>query len=302
LNVASSGISPTQIPPYIAQEAGVYAKNGLDVSIIRTRSDVGVMSMLSGDTSIIHAAGPTVIRSNLRGGDGVFIAAGAVAFDYWLMAGKNIRNPEELKGKTLGVSSLRGSAIAATRFALHKIGLDAERDVKIIQIGGTPDRLIALQTGRIDATLLSPPTSLAAEKEGLRRLADVAGLPFQNNGVATTRKFIREHPETVRKYIKAHLEAVYLMKRDRELWIRVMSRYVKVSRDILEKSYVVSVTEELFPRKQYPSLEAIKTAMDEISDDEPKVKYLKPDEFVDMRFIAELEKTGYIESLYKSGR
>src|SRR5690242_6060636 len=81
LNIASSGFSPTQIPPYIAQEAGIYAKNELDVSVIRTRSDVDVMSMLAADTSLIHAAGPTIIRSNLRGSDGVFVAAGAVAFD-----------------------------------------------------------------------------------------------------------------------------------------------------------------------------------------------------------------------------
>jgi ABC-type nitrate/sulfonate/bicarbonate transport system substrate-binding protein len=247
---------------------------------------------------LIHAAGPTIIRSNIKGADGVFIAAGAVAFDYWLMAIKTIRTAQDLKGKLVGVSSLRGASIIATRYALSKLGLHPD-DVKIIQIGGTPDRLLALRTGRIQATLLSPPTSLAAQKEGLNLLADVSGLPFQNNGLATTRKFIKENPETVRRYVRAHIEAVHLMKANRELWGKVLAKYVKVDKDIMDKSHAVSVTEELFPRKQYPSLEAIKTALDEIEEEEPRAKTLKPENFVDMSFIAELDKSGYIDNLYR---
>jgi ABC-type nitrate/sulfonate/bicarbonate transport system substrate-binding protein len=298
LNVASSGISPSQIIPYLAQEAGLYTKNGLEVSIIRTRAEIAVMSLFVGDTPIIQVAGTIIIRSNLKGSDGVFIAAGAVAFDYWLMAAKAIKTAQDLKGKIVGVASLSGSTIVATRYALGKIGLNLDKDIKIIQIGGTPDRLIALRTGRIQATLLSPPTSLAAQKEGLHLLT-VASLPFQNNGPVTTRKFIREHPDIVRKYVKAHVEAVYVMKTNREMWIKVLDKYVKVDRDVLEKTYEVSVTEELFPRKQYPSLDAIRTSLDQTAEDEPNVKVLKPESFVDMSFIAELDKSGYIDSLYK---
>lgn len=299
LNVASSGISPTQLVPYIAQEAGIYTKNGLDVSVIRTRAEIAVMSLLNGDTTIIDVAGPTIIRSNLKGADGVFIAAGAVAFNYWLMAAKEIRTAQDLKGKILGVASLSGSAIVATRYALGKIGLNADKDIKFIQIGGTPDRLIALRTGRIHATLLTPPTSLAAQKEGFNLLVDVVGLPFQDNAPATTRKFIRDHPDIVRRYAKAQVEAVHLMKTNREMWIRVLGKSVKVGRDILEKSYEVSTIEALFPRKQYPSLDAVRASLEQIAEDEPKAKNSKPESFVDMSFIAELDKSGYIDSLYK---
>src|SRR5262249_34059972 len=140
------------------------------------------------------------------------------------------------------------------------------------------------------------------QREGLNVLADVTGLPFQNNGVVTTRKFIREQNSVVRRYVKAHVEAVHLMKTNREMWMKVLGKYVKVDRDILEKSYEFEVTEELFPRKQYPSLAAIKASLEEITDDEPKVKTLKPESFADMTFIAELDKTGYIDSLYKGKR
>lgn len=299
LNVASSGISPTQIIPYLAQEAGIYARNGLDVSVIRTRADVAVMSMLAGDTTFIDVAGPVVIRSGMKGVDNVFIAAGAVSLNYWLMAVKAVNTPQELKGKIIGVASLTGSTMGATRYALTKLGLNPDKDIKIIQIGGTPDRLTALRTGRIHATLLSPPTSLAAQKEGFNLLVDVAGLPFQDNGPVTTRKFIKEHPDIVRRYVKAQIEAVHLMKTNREMWIKVLGKSVKVGRDILEKSYEVSTTESLFPRKQYPSLDAIRAALDQIAEDDPKARVSKPESFVDASLIAELDKSGYIDALYK---
>jgi len=299
LNVASSGISPTQIVPYLAHEAGIFARNGLEVSVIRTRADVAVMSMLAGDTGMIDVAGPIIIRSNLKGVDSAFVAAGAVTFSYWLMAAKAIKTAQDLKGKLVGVASLTGSTMVATRYALAKLNLNPDRDIKIIQIGGTPDRLTALRTGRIQATLLSPPTSLAAQKEGFNLLVDVAGLAFQDNGPVTTRKFIREHPDIVRKYVRAQVEAVHLMKTNREMWIRVLGKYVKVDREILEKSYEVSTTDALFPRKQYPSLDAIRASLEQIAEDEPKAKVSKPESFVDMSLIAELDKNGYIDSLYK---
>jgi len=299
LNVASSGISPTQIVPYLAHEAGIFARNGLEVSVIRTRADVAVMSMLAGDTGMIDVAGPIAIRSNLKGVDTVFIGAGAVTFNYWLMAAKAINTSQDLKGKIVGVASLSGSTMAATRYALVKLNLNPDRDIKIIQIGGTPDRLTALRTGRIQATLLSPPTSLAAQKEGFNLLVDVAGLPFQDNGPVTTRKFIREQPDIVRRYVRVQVEAVHLMKTNREMWIKVLGKYVRVDREILEKSYEVSTTDVLFPRKQYPSLDAIRASLEQIAEDEPKAKVSKPESFVDMSLIAELDKNGYIDSLYK---
>src|SRR5262249_23902203 len=150
----SSGISPTQIVPYLAQEAGIFKKNGLDVALIRTRADVAVMSLLAGDTAINDVAGPTIIRSDLKGAAGGFIAAGSVAFDLWLMTAKDIKTTQDLKGKILGVGSLSGSTLIVTRYVLAKIGLNPLKDVKLLQVGGTPDRLIALRAGRINATLL----------------------------------------------------------------------------------------------------------------------------------------------------
>ena len=131
LSVSSSGISPTQIVPYLAQESGIYAKNGLEVSVVRTRADVAVMSMLAGDTALIDVAGPVVIRGGLKGIDNVFIAAGAVSLNYWLMATKAINTPQDLKGKIIGVAGLTGSTMVATRYAVAKLGLNPDKDINL---------------------------------------------------------------------------------------------------------------------------------------------------------------------------
>jgi ABC-type nitrate/sulfonate/bicarbonate transport system substrate-binding protein len=287
----------------MAKETGIYSKNGLDVQLIRATGNVAVMALLSGEVGVGVMGGASVVASNLNGSDGVMIAAGQVTTDYVLVTHPKIKTAEQLKGGILGVSSLSGSSISASRFALRKLGLNADKDVSIIVVGGTPDRLTALQTGRIQATLLSPPTSIVAEKEGFNLLTDVAGLPFPYNSIATTRRFIRDNQETVRKYIKSHIEAVHRLKTDRETGIKVLTKYLRRGeRDLMEKSYDVSVADNILPRKQYPALPAIKTVLDMLVERTPKARTAKPEDFVDASFIKEIFESGFIDNLYKKER
>jgi ABC-type nitrate/sulfonate/bicarbonate transport system substrate-binding protein len=117
----------------MAQDTGIYSKNSLDVTIVRTRPEIAVMSLLGGEASIIHIGGAVAIRSNLRGADLAFIAAGAVATDYWFVGAKEISTAQDLRGKLVGVASLRGSTMIASRSALDKIGLNPDRDIKFFK-------------------------------------------------------------------------------------------------------------------------------------------------------------------------
>jgi ABC-type nitrate/sulfonate/bicarbonate transport system substrate-binding protein len=303
LTVSYSADTPGQLSAWMAKETGIYSKNGLDVQLIRATGNVAVMALLSGEVGIGVMGGASVIESNLRGSDSVMIASGQVITDYVLVAQSKMKTAEQLKGGILGVASLSGSSVTASRFALRKLGLDADKDVSIIVVGGTPDRLIALQTGRIQATLLSPPTSIVAEREGFTFLTDVGDLPFPYNSLASTRRFVRENPETVRKYIKSHIEAVHRLKTDRETGIKVLGKYLRRSdRYLLEKSYDASVADNILPRKQYPSLPAIKTVLEMLSERTPKARSTKPEEFFDVRFIKELDDSGFIDNLYRRQR
>jgi NitT/TauT family transport system substrate-binding protein len=219
------------------------------------------------------------------------------------MGKPGVKTAEQLKGGTVAISRFGSATDTIARFALKKIGLNPGKDVTLVQVGSGPDRLSAALTGRVAASVVNPPSSFIAEKKGLAIIADVAkmGLVFQHTGAATTRKYIKEHPDTVRRYVRAHVEAVHKMWTDKEATIKALSHYMGsgLDRETLEKSYENVMTEAMYPKKQYPSLEGLKTVLDDIAERDPRAKTAKPEQFVDMSFIRELDQSGFIDALYK---
>jgi ABC-type nitrate/sulfonate/bicarbonate transport system substrate-binding protein len=207
-----------------------------------------------------------------------------------------------MRGGTLAISRFGSATDSIARFALRKIGLTPGKDVTLVQVGSGPERMNAVLTGKVSAAVINPPSSFIAEKRGLAVLADVAkmGLVFQHTGAATTRKYIREHQDTVRRYVKAHVEAVHKMWTDKEATIRALGKHMPgVEREFLEKSYENVMSETLFSKKQYPSLEGLKTVLDEIAERDPRATSAKPEQFADFSFIRELDQSGYTDGLYK---
>jgi hypothetical protein len=151
--------------------------------------------------------------------------------------------------------------------------------------------------------VINPPSSFQAEKKGMTVIADVAklGLSFQHTAPATTRKYIKEHQDIVRRYVKGHVEAVHRMWTDKETTIKVLGKYMGggVEREILEKTRENVLTEALFPKKQFPTIEGLKFVIDDIGERDPRAKSAKPEQFLDMTFIKEIDQSGYIDGLYK---
>jgi NitT/TauT family transport system substrate-binding protein len=291
------------LPLWIAKDAGIFARNGLDVQAVRVHAAVGVMALMSGELQFVMASGPVVIDSALRGSGAVYVAGGMSTLDFVLVTRPEIKSAEQLKGGTVGLSAFRGANPAATRFALQKLGL-GPKDVSLIVVGGTSERIASLRLGKIHGTLFSPPQNITAQREGFNALADVAelGLSFVHIGVATTQNFIRDNPETLRRYVRSHLEAIALMKTDRELAVRTLGKYIGQikERDVLVKSYESAAPDNRLSRKQYPNLAGLQMALDLVAEDNPKAKSAKPEDFIDSRFIKELDDKGYIENLYKN--
>lgn len=304
LNVGYSAISADQLPAWVAKDAGIFEKNGLDVQIIFfTGGTMSILALVSGDVPITQVAGPALVNSALAGSDATFVAAGITSLNYVLMSRPDIKKPEQLKGGTVAISRFGSATDSIARFALKNIGLTPGKDVTLVQVGSGPARLDATLTGRVSASVINPPSSYIAEKRGLNVLADVAqmGLVFQHTGAATTRKYIKEHPDIVRRYVKAQVEAVHRIWTDKEASIRALAKYMGrgIDRDILEKSWQGLLTESLLPKKQYPSLEGLKTVIEEVSERDPRAKTAKPEQFADLSFIRELDQSGYIDGLYK---
>ncbi len=303
LTIGYSSISTSFLPLWIAKETGIYSKNGLDVQMVFfTTGSTAVMALLAGDSPISVTAGSGIINSRLGGSDAVLIAGGTVSLDWWLLSRPEIKTPEQLKGGSVAISSFGSSSDFVARFALRKLGLDPEKDVILVPVGSPVTRQAAMETKRVLATVHVHPSTFIAQKKGFNVLADVAalGLAYQHTGVATTRRFIKEYPDIVRVYVKSWVEAVHRLKADRERGIKVLGKYMGglKDREILEKSYDLAVADNMLPRKQYPTLEGVKTILDTFAEKDPRAKNAKPEDFVDMRFIRELDQSGFIDSLY----
>lgn len=302
--VGYGSISTNYLPLWIAKEAGIFLRNGLDVDMVFfSSSPTAFMALLAGETAIAINPGPDVVNAYLRGADVVFVAGGTVALDWWLVSRPEIKGPELLKGGAVGISRFGSSSEFIARFALQKIGLTPGKDVTIIQIGDPLSRQAALDSSKVQATVYTAIHTFTAQKKGFNILADLAalGLPYQNAAVVTTRKLIREKPEMIARFVRSQLEAVHRLKTDRETGIRVLAKYMKglKDREVLEKAYDRAVAEDMLPRKQYPSVEGIRTVLDTLVERDPKIKNVKPEIFVETRFIAELDSRGFIDALYK---
>lgn len=300
INIGYSAISGDALPAWIAKDAGIFEKNGLDAQLVFfTGGTTAVMALVSADTPIAQLAGPAVVNSVMAGSDSALIAGGVTSLNYYLLSRSEIKTPEQLKGGTVAISRFGSASDFIARYALSKIGLTPGKDVTLVQIGSTTARVDATLTGRVQATVVNPPASIIAQKRGMNVLADLPklGLVYQHTAAATTKKYIREHPDIVRRYVRSQLEAVHRIYTDKEASIRALARFIgrTVERDVLEKTWENLLSESVLPKKQYPSVEGLKT----ILASEPKGKSFKPEDFFDATFVREFDQSGFTDGLYK---
>ena len=300
INVGYSAISGDALPAWVAKDAGIFEKNGLDVQLVFfTGGTTAVMALVSADTPIAQLAGPAVVHSVIAGSDATLIAGGVTSLNYYLLSRSEIKTSEQLKGGTVAISRFGSASDFIARFALSKIGLTPGKDVTLVQIGSTTARVDATLTGRVQATVVNPPASIIAQKRGMNVLADLPklGLVYQHTTASTTRKYIRENRDVIMRYMKSQVEAVHRIYTDKEASVRALARFIgrNVEREVLEKTWENLLNEAVLPKKQYPSVEGLKT----ILTAEPKGKSFKPEDFSDASFIKEPDQSGFIDALYK---
>jgi NitT/TauT family transport system substrate-binding protein len=302
IRIAYTGISGAQLPTWVAYEQGFFRKYGIEVQLIFVEGgSLGVQTLISGDVTAAAVAGASVVQSNLQGSGLVMISGFLNTMDYQFIVSKEITNPEHLKGKTLAVSRFGSSSDFATRYTLERYGLTPEKDVAIVQIGSQPARFAALESGKIHGAMVSIPLTAKARKMGLNALADLQmlGLEYQHTGLAVTQALIKSKPELVRNITKAFVEGIHYMKTHRKESVAILQKYLK-NDDIeaLQETYeAIGLT--LIPEKPYPTLKGIQIMLREMGAKDPKAAAAKPEQFVDLSFIRELDKSGFIDRLYK---
>lgn len=302
VHLAYSAIAAPQLPLWVAYEEGLFKQNGLDVPSLQYVSSNPSLTaaLLSGQLQMAQLAEDGVISSGLQGGDLVILAPSADHLLFSLYTKPDISQVQDLKGKKVGVTA-RGSATDfAARWLLTQHNLKPEQDVTIINTGGVPDILTALESGAVDAGVLSPPTTFKAQQAGLKELVDFStlNLPFYQSAVVARKSWIKDNPDTVRKFVKAYVEAIALIKKNKATAEKVLSKYSKTTdQTVLDGTYNAFV--KVLPQAPIPSLDAIQTGLDEAALTNPKAKTADPNQFFDASWVEELNKSGFISSLYK---
>ena len=302
LTLGWSAIAGSQAPFWITKEAGLFEKNGLDVTMIYVDGgSKATQALMSGDVPIAQVGGNAPVVARLRGADVTLIAGLLNVLAYSMIVSPEIKKPEDLRGKKLSVSRFGSNSDYATRKILLKWGLKPDVDVAVLQIpGGQPARMAAIQTKQVHGMVAQPPVTNLARKFNLNIIAEPEdfGGAYPTTPVASRVSYIRERRDTVRKFTRALLEGIYVYKTDKNFSKKVISKYVKTNdNDALEDSY--QYFSRLVPQKPYPSLDAVKEALAELSEKDPKVRSTKPEDFVDMSVIKEFDDSGFIDGLYR---
>ena len=288
---------------WVAKDAGFFDNNGLAVNLVFIQSAfLMTQALIAGDVPIAAMGGSGAVASQLAGSDLVIVASLAKSPNLnYLVTRKDITRPEQLRGKRLGVARLGGASDATLRLALKKSGLDPDKDVTILQIGLSPARIRAIESGAIDGTILTVEERAAAGPAAINVLLDLKklGLEVLSNDIVAPRKFLREQDDSARAFVKALVDGIHYYKSNKARAIDIMTRTMRgAERRTVEAGYDFNA--EVYQRKPYPSREGVRVALDERAPKNPKAAAAKPEQFVDDRFVRELDKTGYIDTLYKN--
>ena len=302
IRMAFTSLSSVMCPPWIAREAGIFNKHGLDVEVIATPTGVeGMNALIAGEVQFLQISGGTTASAALGGADVMVVGTTLDSLVQSLMVRPEIDKAEQLKGKALGITRFGTSIDVGARLALRHFGLVPEKDVAIVQVGGMESMVTALQTNRIQAGILSYPAITQALKLGNRVLLDVAslGIPYAFTGMTTRGRLIREDAELVRRYMMAQTEAIARAKRDKSFALKVMGKYLRTANPAaLAESYEIDVQKYML-RVPLTTAEAMKSVLDDLAGRVPKAKEAEPRKFFDDSFVRQMQSSGFIEALYR---
>jgi ABC-type nitrate/sulfonate/bicarbonate transport system substrate-binding protein len=297
LRATYASIGGAFAPLWIAQDMGLFQKYGLAVDLRYMLSATGTQALLSGGVDIVNP-GTELIEAGLGGARVAFIVGILNRAVLSVYSKPELNQLTDLRGKVLGVTLPGSTTDVTARILLRQAGLAPGKDVQITHLQGMPDMITALSQGRIDAGIVSAPTTLKAKQAGLKELVDVTerNIPMIHAGLATTRDFIKNHPDRVRRYVQAYIEANKIARTDAETTKQIIARYTKTSnQDDLNETYATYA--RAWEEAPYVSPAAMQTVLNFAVN--PAAKSTKPEQFIDNSFVAELEKSGFIKELYK---
>ena len=286
-----TAVTGAQSGMFMAQQEGLFKKNGLDVELIHIPSSSrGIQAILAGEIAFSFMDGSNATQATLKGANIVLVAAGTNRQVFSLMAKAEFKKIADLKGKKIGITRVGSSTHTSALYALTSAGLKGS-DYQLLPLLEVPNIFTALAAGQVDAGVMSPPTNARAKKAGFVELMNIAkeGPEFVSVAIGTSRSYVKANEEIVRRVVRAYAEGIQAFKNNKAAALRMIERQLKVSDpEIREDTYAQFRDYLEYP--PYVSRKGMEAVIAEIADKEPTAKSLKAEDMMDMRFVGELEK------------
>jgi NitT/TauT family transport system substrate-binding protein len=283
---------------WVAKERGIFKKHGLDIELIYiSGSTRGVQSLIAGDVAFVGAVGTSAIYGRLAGGDIAIVNSLTNTLPYYIIGKPEIKSPEDIKGRSAAIHIPGTAADFALRLALKQLKLTLN-DIKAVTVGTGTARVMAVTTGQLDFTVGQEAERVRAEQGGLKVILDLAKMkiPFQLTCTVTSRKMIRENPDTVQRLVRAIAETVHYYKQNKTEVIKVLQKYTR-GQDIAVLNKAYEAYRDLLVDDTYPTIEGLRNILDLQADIDPKAAKAKPEDVLDLRFVDDLKKSGFLAQL-----
>ncbi|MBI2088168.1 MAG: ABC transporter substrate-binding protein [Deltaproteobacteria bacterium] len=300
IRIGYSVQSTTFSIPFLAIEAGLFRDEGMQVEFIRTPGSLAPMVLISQDVDFSIMSAFLLIPAAVRHGDPVMLGGFSTRFTGTaLISRPEIRTAKELRGKIVGVQRPGDAVERNARFALRHLGLDPDRDVKLIYFGNNEVLWSALETNRAAAAILSPPRTVWARRAGMNLLVNIADLKIDYQGAALTtrRAFMRNHPNVTLRTVRALVRGVHFFKSRQEETLGILAKFFRTNdREALEELW--RLNSPAIPAKPYASEPAVQAVINHLAEADARYAQHKAVEFIDSGPLSDLDRSGYIDRLY----
>jgi len=298
INASYGAISGSMAQTWVAKEAKLFEKHGLDVNLVYISGGPrSIMSLIGGSVQFVNHSGMPALEAYQRGADTALVATPMNQLEHSLVVQKNITNVEQLRGKVLGMSTQGSLTDILLREGLRLNGI-AEKDVTILPVGDLGARLSGLQTGRIHGAIIAGIQTLTANKMGFRTLIDYSKLPIEiaGSGILVRRSYVSKNPEITSRFLKAWIEGLYLFKAKPDFAFTVLRKYV-ASQDQEVLTTIYNLYKERLTYKPTPTVNVAKSMLYLLSRSSPQVGGVSAEGFIEARYVNELESSGFFDEM-----
>ena len=301
IRIGYSSISGAYTPIWVAHDAGFFAKEGLQDDIILIPSGTQLAQVtVAGEIDIGSLNGSSAIAAALSGADLKIIGNSGNKMVFSRYVRPEIKNVDGMRGKKIGITRFGSAPDISVRYALRKFNINPDKDLTLIQLGFMATVAAGLQGGSIEGGVVSPPTQFAIDKAGFKELISITDMnyAFPNPALVAVGSIIRSKPDVINRFMRAYTRGVHKARTDREFTYKSMAKYTKINDPVvLQKAYDFYMTKVL-ENTPAVNMAGVVNVLEDLAKTVPAAKTAKPEQFVDMRFLDTLEKSGLLKELY----